>query len=178
MITTDEIRAAFDYSPETGEFRWRKDCKWKRYKAGDIAGSNDGRAWRINYGRGYLAHRAAWFYVHGVWPSQYIDHINGNAFDNRLSNLREATPRQNQANKRLSKIPKSGFIGVYKDACDRTWKARIRIDGKNTYLGSFETAELASEAYLAAHKRFHKDFSGIEFREHLGSDRGNGLPSI
>jgi hypothetical protein len=180
VITVEELREKLIYAPDTGIFTWRIGCPWKKYAVGDVVGCYDGkRHWKIHInGRGYNAHRLAWLYVHGRWPPQYIDHINGDGCDNRLVNLRESTPRQNQANKRLSKPPKSGFIGVFRNPCDRTWKARLRVDGKIKYLGSFATAELASAAYLAAHRAAHQEFSGIGLKEKPGSNRANGLPGI
>lgn len=161
MITAEELRSILDYSPDTGEFRWRHDCKWKRYASGDIAGSNNGQErWRIQINkRGYFAHRLAWLYVHGRWPSQYVDHINHNGLDNRLSNLREADATQNQANKRRCRRNSSGFKGVKR--CPRTgrWVARIRILGKQTHLGTFDTAEFAASAYLSAAKAAFGEFA-------------------
>ncbi len=46
----------------------------------------------------YKAHRLAWFYVHGVWPKEQIDHINGDKADNCIANLRLADFSKNQAN--------------------------------------------------------------------------------
>ena len=43
----------------------------------------------------YLAHRLAWLYVTGSWPSQDIDHIDGDPTNNRFANLREVTHQEN-----------------------------------------------------------------------------------
>lgn len=184
-LTQDRVHELLVYEPATGHLRWRTAAPTRQYLIGKIAGSKDcrrggrGASIKIMIDRKmYPAHRVIWLYVYGYLPLDFIDHINGDPFDNRLANLREATPLQNQANKRLSKLPKSGFIGVFRNECDRTWKARIRKQGRIVYLGSFETASAASEAYLAAHRALHKEFSGISLKEVLGSNRANGLPSI
>ena len=44
------------------------------------------------------AHRLAWFYVHEQWPTHSIDHINGDALDNRIVNLRSVTNAENRKN--------------------------------------------------------------------------------
>jgi len=107
-------------------------------------------------GRMYLAHRLAWFYVHGVWPKHQIDHINGYALDNRISNLREANNSQNHQNlKRARKDNKSSrLLGVSKNYAGR-WRARIYFEGKEISLGTFSSAIKAYRAYLIAKKKFH-----------------------
>lgn len=60
----------------------------------------------------YAAHRLAWFYVHGVWPTFVIDHINRKRYCNWLSNLRDvhqATNRENRTNWGRTGDPKEGL---------------------------------------------------------------------
>ena len=50
-------------------------------------------------GREYRLHRLVWLWVHGahVPDGMTLDHINGVKTDNRICNLRLATPAQNSA---------------------------------------------------------------------------------
>lgn len=74
-----------------------------------------------------------------------VDHIDENKQNNSLDNLRFATPSQNNRNvtkkKRKDDLPR----GVYESG--KKWIARIQINGKTKNLGTFDTPELASEAY-------------------------------
>ena len=73
-----------------------------------------------------------------------IDHKDINRQNNDISNLRWATYSENNHNiKAYGAIP---FKGVAKDG--KGFRARIRIDGKEKYLGYYKTAEKASEAYI------------------------------
>lgn len=87
------------------------------------------------------------------------DHINGNGLDNRRSNLRIATPQQNQCNRGKQRNNTTGFKGVYYNKkCDK-FAAAIRANKKLHYLGLFSTAEGAHAAYCAAADRLHGDFA-------------------
>jgi hypothetical protein len=86
-----------------------------------------------------------------------IDHINGNKLDNRKSNLRPATPSQNAMNRH--NIPKSGYIGVYKRKDNDKWSAKICINYKTIYLGSFNNLEDAIKARLKAEKEYFGEFA-------------------
>jgi hypothetical protein len=59
-------------------------------------------------------HQIIWAVHFGEWPSTLIDHINGVTFDNRITNLRLASPSQNQANAKLREDNTSGIKGVSK----------------------------------------------------------------
>lgn len=88
-----------------------------------------------------------------------VDHRNGNGLDNRRSsNLRLATPAQNQHNQRLSRSNTSGFKGVCWDKGAGKWMAYINLGGKGRYLGRYETPELAHAAYAAASAELHGEF--------------------
>ena len=140
----------------------RKVSTARRVKIGDIAGTihhaTGYRRIRVN-GKQYRAHRLIWFMVHGKFPVNMLDHINGNKLDNRISNLREATHQENMQNKTKARLDnKSGFLGVSLNK--GRFRANIKLNGKLKYLGLFDTPKEAHEAYLKA-KREHHEFCTI-----------------
>lgn len=97
------------------------------------------------------------FYVHtlvcsirGERPKGLvIDHINGDSFDNRLTNLRYCTQRENLNNMSVGNLA----TGVTLTNNKKGFRARIRINGKLMNLGSFHTEQEASNAYLKKKKQ-------------------------
>lgn len=100
-----------------------------------------------------------------------VDHINGIKWDNRKSNLRLATHRQNSQNKLLPKSNTSGVKGVYyckqKDKGypeweKECWRARIRVNGK-TYCKRFPYTDKgltqASQWYDNQAEKYYKNFA-------------------
>lgn len=156
IISQDYVKAVLHYEPETGIFTWKIVASKSTVKIGDRAGTVATWGYRIikMLGIAWREHRLAWLYVHGEFPPDEIDHINGDRSDNRLCNLRAATRRENMQNIRTS-YGKSGYTGVGKFRNGEKWFARIKIDGKYKYLGLFETPELASSAYVAAKRELH-----------------------
>jgi hypothetical protein len=144
------------YDPATGLFVWTKRSG-RRDMTGRVAGyRGHNGCWYVRFsGRRYKAHRLAWFYVYGCWPVGDIDHINGNPSDNRIANLREATPSQNQAN---SRAREGRLKGAYLRPSGK-WRAKIRKDGRNLHLGTFATAEEAHAAYWSAAQRLFGEFA-------------------
>lgn len=81
-----------------------------------------------------------------------VDHINGDALDNRRENLRVVTHQKNCVNRhRLHANNKSGYNGVFWDAKAGSWRAYIDR-GKRIYLGRHKTKEEAIAARLEAEK--------------------------
>ena len=150
LLTADILRTLLHYDPATGIFTWIK--KRAGVTVGAIAGyKNVAGYWAIKIGTvKYFAHRLAWLYVNGVWPGKWLDHINRNPADNRIENLREATPEQNSANRKLSRTNTSGFMGVSLDRQSNKYRAAYRRGDRLIVVGSFKTAEEASLAYQAA----------------------------
>ncbi len=150
------LKELLHYDPESGIFTWIKSNS-NTSPVGTIAGRGinpEGyRQIQID-GHSFKAHRLAWFYVYGKWPEQ-IDHLNGVRDDNRIINLRDATPQINSQNQRGAiKNNKSGFLGVFPHK-NGGFVAKIKVDKKNKYLGRFATAEEAHAVYVLAKRQFH-----------------------
>lgn len=110
-------------------------------------------------GKNFLRHRLCWFLYHGKWPKGQIDHINTDKKDDRISNLREATQKENTRNMSIHKDNSTGYKGV--SICNRTGKfrARINVNRKEVHLGRFDTAEEAYASYKTAAKLYFKEFA-------------------
>jgi hypothetical protein len=160
MITAEYLRKRLSYDPETGIFRWRI-VPSLRVKVGGIAGSlvKSGHVRIRLKGYPYYAHRLVWLYVHGVWPSAEIDHINCDPADNRLKNLREATRAENARNRSMSKANTSGYKGIV--ACKDKFQVTIKADGKTRYLGRYPSLLAAEVAYGQAAALLHGKFARI-----------------
>jgi hypothetical protein len=96
-----------------------------------------------------LHHLVTGFPLNGIM----VDHIDHNVRDNRASNLRVVTPRENAAN--LKKGSHTGFTGVYK-----SWNkffANIWVGSLHINLGGRPTAESAAGLRIAAVTLLHPD---------------------
>jgi hypothetical protein len=169
-LSIARIRELFDYEPETGVLLHRRRAR------SDFSAERFWRAWNARYAgkpagsksKGYLVvcfrengerrrisvHRLIWVLVHGRWPSVEIDHRDGDRANNELKNLREATHAENCQN-----TPSSLTKGTVFDAATirlrRRFRAFIKVDGKQRWLGAFATRDEAHAAYLAAKATLH-----------------------
>lgn len=154
-MPVEDLRRLLDYDAATGIFR--------RRRTGRVAGCATGgqrRAWIIGVkGRRYLAHRLAWYYVHGVWPVDDIDHKDCDPSNNRIDNLRLADQTQNNGNTGLYRTNKSGFKGVHFSRHAKQWRASIQFRGKMKNLGYFDTPEEAHKTYMAAATELFGEFA-------------------
>ena len=76
------------------------------------------------------------------------DHVNGNGLDNRRQNLRVVTCRENQQNQHTPKTSK--YPGVSWDKKRRKWLVRIEVNGKQHFLGRYDSEEAAARRYRIA----------------------------
>lgn len=148
-LTPERLRELLHYDPETGIFT-RRD-------SGVVAGGIEvsGRITVGIDGKRFYAYRLAWLYMCGYWPTEDIDHIDGNKRNDRIGNLREATKSQNAQNLSKRKKNKHGLVGVCWDRSRQKWKASIIVNGKTINAGRFPTPELAHAAYCAAKAKYH-----------------------
>jgi hypothetical protein len=124
----------------------------KRRKLGEPAGSavtNNPNKFRLNFrNKSYLTHRIMYFLETGVDPGQLdIDHKNHGG---PLDTLRVATRSQNNANKKRSNTSTARFKGVYKEKRSKKWLAKISVNNKCVYLGSYSTQVEAAWVYNQA----------------------------
>jgi hypothetical protein len=165
-LTAERLRALLSYDPETGVFTRRvgRSGGRGRAKAGQVAGfvrdRSKGYICICLDCRPYRAHRLAWLYMTGAWPTAQIDHIDGVRDNNRFANLREASNAENGWNGRRHKDSTSGFKGVTR--AGTAWKAQIKVSGLFIYLGRFKTPEAAHAAYVAAAQEHFGEFARSE----------------
>ena len=93
------------------------------------------------------------------FPSLLVDHIDCNGLNNQRDNLRTASTAQNTHNRRKGKNNTTGYKGVQLDKRTGQFRALIRHDGANVFLGHFCTAENAAIAYAEAAKLIRAEFA-------------------
>jgi hypothetical protein len=151
MITQEQLKERIDYNPLTGVFVWKRPTYKSNVKIGSVAGCIDKSGYKkiAIEGEPYMGHRLAWLYVHGEWPD-VVDHINGVRDDNRITNLRNVSYRENSQNREIHR--NNGAIpGVFPRSSGR-WQARIGVEGVLIAIGTFNTKDEAYSAYLDACK--------------------------
>ena len=158
------LRKLLRYEPETGKLFWlprpakmfsdqRSFNAWNaRYADKEALTALDGQGYNTGsiYGKKYNAHRVIWAMAHNAWPVGDIDHINGMRTDNRLINLRNVSRSMNRRNAKMQSNNTSGHNGVSWYAGTGKWRADIRIDRVQKYLGSFPNIADAIAARKAA----------------------------
>lgn len=123
ILTAARLREVLHYNPDTGEFT---RIVPGRRKVGRITWYGKSRNKYLAIGidnQRYFAHRLAFLYMTGKWPTGDVDHINGNGLENWWSNLRLATRSQNNINRRTCRRNKSGYCGVRWHKGMRRWQA-------------------------------------------------------
>lgn len=166
MLSPSELRTLLRYNPETGELFWKKRDE------SQFATLNAARTWTKRFseklafqtvdthgylrggigGRQYSAHRVIWAIVHGEWPAEQTDHINGVRTDNRLVNLRAVSQNENSKNRKLRAGNAVGVTGV--DIHKGQYRAKISIDGQQRHVGYFKTLAEAAAARKVAEVKY------------------------
>jgi hypothetical protein len=88
-----------------------------------------------------------------------VDHINGNTFDCRKINMRNCTHTENTRNHNMQKNNTSGYKSVYWRKDRKKWVAKIRVNKKQIYIGSYINAKDAYIAYCKVAKNYFGEFA-------------------
>ena len=163
LISQELLKAKMHYDRETGVFTWL-DVKINATNVRNkVAGTINGAGYvHMGFSVGgkyykFSAHRLAWLYEYGEFPSGSLDHINHDRTDNRMTNLRIATQRENLRNQSMYCNNTTGHTGVSFSKDRNKYYAQIKVNYKQKHLGSFENIEDAAKAVkeARAHYGFH-----------------------
>lgn len=163
------LRKILRYDHETGKLFWskrdlsffshckepQKMCKtWNSRYLNKEAFTATSKGYKIGsvFDQYMRAHIVAWAIFYGYVPHLEIDHKNGDRSDNRIENLRMATPRQNRRNMKKRSDNKSGFCGVSFCKKSKKWRAQVSGLNKRHDLGRFERKECAISAVMQKRK--------------------------
>jgi hypothetical protein len=145
MNIENELKQMLRYEPDTGLLFWT-DAANKSVRGKRAGTFNRGYVLVMYKSKFYKAHRIAWLLTHGSWPKKMIDHIDGNPSNNKLNNLRDVNNHINQCNRYKARVDsKSGLMGA--SPYRNKWRSQIKRNGVIKYLGVFNTAQEAHEAY-------------------------------
>jgi hypothetical protein len=134
---------------------------WNGRYAGKPAGSvmNKGYVVIVIQNGHFLAHRLVWLLRRGEPVPDEIDHRNGDRTDNRISNLREATRSDNNANARKPSHNTTGVKGI----CRSRGAYLVQVkSGGTRYRREFRTLKEAVAARRKAATRLHGAFARHE----------------
>lgn len=105
----------------------------------------------------------AYTYIPNPKNKPQINHKNFNKSDNRIENLEWCTASENNRYKKLKKVKSNKtFKGTYcspKEKRIKKWRAMIKINGKQCYLGWFLTEKEAALAYNKKAKELFGEFA-------------------
>lgn len=154
MIIIQDLKDMLSYDPLGGVFTWISVSKFHTEKNGNVAGCERDGYWCVKIDSiSHKAHRLAWLYTYGSWPTGVIDHINGNGLDNRLCNLRDVSQTINAQNHK--ETIKSNGLPTGVSFCAGGYRARIQVNKKKIFLGVFTSSDKAHEAYRLARNQYH-----------------------
>lgn len=163
MISVSILRSLLVYKPETGKFFWkprdeinRYVSTWNsRYAGTEAFGPTEAKS-GYRYGKvlnlNQKAHRIAWAMYHGEYAPKdmVIDHIDGDRSNNKISNLRLVSKKENSKNRAIPSNNTSGHMGVRWIDDRKKWHAIIVVNGSQKHIGYFEKLEDAIKARKSA----------------------------
>lgn len=137
---------------------------WKKLGSGKRSNGLAGTVWQSQYiciqinKKIYKAHRLI-FLMHYGWLPDQIDHIDGNGLNNKIENLRAASPLENSRNQKIRKDSGSKVKNVRWDKRKLKWQVRLRFLGKEKHIGYFDDIEVANQVAIKARNEHFGQFA-------------------
>lgn len=154
LPSLEDIHKNYYYNKYTGEFIRARNLR-NRHIGEVVSGSlTNGYAYLYINGGCYAAHRIAWKIEFSDPGAMQVDHINHIRNDNRISNLRLVTNKDNCRNISISKRSKTGFVGVLWRESAKRFRSHIMIDGKEIHLGYSKTLVDAVIKRIKANEKY------------------------
>lgn len=123
-----------------------------------------GYKWGLS-NEGYVIARGGRLFMHRLLMGlvsgdpREVDHRRHNKTDNRRSQLRIVTRKQNRRNSRGNSGGTSPHKGVHFCERDKVFIAQIKVNGTKKRLGGFKSEVDAAAAYSAAAKRIFGEYA-------------------
>lgn len=159
------IKEDFEYDSETGDLwrfnynlnKWTKvvirlyyNASQNRWGVGQVSICRNG-----NIVAQLRPHNICWFLYYKEWPDREVDHEDIDQTNNKITNLKLATPslqKINQSHRTRTYLP--GVFPQYYRLKIYFYSA-IKYKGKRYHLGTFKTELAAHLAYRAKYKELH-----------------------
>ena len=100
-----------------------------------------------------------------------VDHINQDPLDNQKHNLRLCTSQQNNCNNKRS--PKRNKGVDKRETIIPSYRAKIAVNGRYKYLGSYRTERDAALAYDREAIKLYGEFASLNYPELLLGETKN-----
>lgn len=151
MITQAEVCSALEY--KDGNLYWKNSGV-------QVGGCVNGKGYKkMGFkNKSYLVHRIVYLMFHGVLP-KIVDHVDNNKTNNKIENLRPASPSQNLWNASLRSINTSGCKGVSWHKKAKKWQVKLSVGRVLKHFGYFDDLDLADLVATEARVKYHGQFA-------------------
>lgn len=137
-------------------YEWASKMSWSFTKDGYA------KAWHSQKGKHVYLHQE--IMMDGRFTKRFmVDHRNGDKTDYQRSNLRPCTNSQNQMNSKKKIGTTSLYKGVSWNSKLGKWKAVIRKERQDFFLGYFDNQRHAAYAYDFAAQDVFGEFARLNF---------------
>ena len=157
LITQDFLRSNFDYDDKQGIL-----IPKTKVAKGTIRDRN-GYKFMSLAGRDRALHRLVYTFHKGEIPKGYsVDHIDRNRANNRISNLRLATPLAQAHNRTRNVVINNWNVYEVNDGRKKKFRGAITFKGVKRYIPGQETKEQAQKALKNLHQSLIKTLPGYK----------------